>query len=382
MLIIMKKVLMLLSNPFKPDPRVYKEAKSLVKNGYDVTILCWDRELKFLEKEIVDGIKVERIRLKSGYGFKNLIFKLPIFWSKLFFRAKKMNFDIVHSHDFDTAVVAYFLKKLKNKKWVYDSHDLYFTYFPVNSFISRIIKYLDIVLARCCDKLIVPTETIEGEFEGLKEFYIKNGVEKEKITTIWNVPDLKLFLKHKKLNLRKSKKFTIGFIGGQRTTLNFIMLFETIKSKPDEYKILLIGEGKDTKKLKEIVRKKYSNLDIEFIRDVDYKLIPNYYKLLDIVFCFDLRQKEKLNNAIPIKLFEAAILGIPTITNEESLMSDFVKKYKCGITIKKATINELRRVIIKSKKIKFDPKRIRKEWCWKREEEKLISNYKTILNDN
>ena len=35
------------------------------------------------------------------------------------------------------------------------------------------------------------------------------------------------------------------------------------------------------------------------------------------------------------KLFEAAILGIPTITNEESLMSDFVRKYKCGVTIKK-----------------------------------------------
>ncbi len=38
------KVVMTVSNPFKPDPRVYKEAKSLVKTGHKVIILAWVRE--------------------------------------------------------------------------------------------------------------------------------------------------------------------------------------------------------------------------------------------------------------------------------------------------------------------------------------------------
>jgi len=97
-----KKVLMLLTNPFISDPRVYKEAKSLVKSGYEVTILCWDRQLKHKKKEKIDGINVERLGLRASYGFKSMIFKLPIFWIKLFFKALKKDFDIVHSHDFDT----------------------------------------------------------------------------------------------------------------------------------------------------------------------------------------------------------------------------------------------------------------------------------------
>ena len=55
------KVLMLLTNAFDPDPRVHQEAVSLVNAGYDVTILGWDRDLKAVPKERIDGIHVERI---------------------------------------------------------------------------------------------------------------------------------------------------------------------------------------------------------------------------------------------------------------------------------------------------------------------------------
>ena len=43
----MKKILMLLSNPFRPDVRVYKEAISLIKGGYDVTVVAWDRGKRY-----------------------------------------------------------------------------------------------------------------------------------------------------------------------------------------------------------------------------------------------------------------------------------------------------------------------------------------------
>ena len=62
------KVVMTLSNPFKVDPRVYKEALTLVNSGYEVTILAWDREGTHPLREIVDGIKVERIRVRAKYG--------------------------------------------------------------------------------------------------------------------------------------------------------------------------------------------------------------------------------------------------------------------------------------------------------------------------
>jgi hypothetical protein len=49
------------SNPFEPDERVYKEAKSLLENDYSVTLLCWDRELKFPEEEVFEGISIHNV---------------------------------------------------------------------------------------------------------------------------------------------------------------------------------------------------------------------------------------------------------------------------------------------------------------------------------
>ena len=58
------KVIMVVTNHFNPDPRVYKEAKSLVRNGYEVIIIAWDRVGKYPEKEVMDGVVIKRIKLK------------------------------------------------------------------------------------------------------------------------------------------------------------------------------------------------------------------------------------------------------------------------------------------------------------------------------
>ena len=63
-----KKILMLLSNAFDPDPRVHREAAALIRQGYDVRILCWDRDLKASEFETIDGIKIQRVCVKSTHG--------------------------------------------------------------------------------------------------------------------------------------------------------------------------------------------------------------------------------------------------------------------------------------------------------------------------
>ena len=57
------KIIMVLTNGFFPDLRVYKEAKYLSKNGHDVEILCWDRDGRYKEKP------VEQIEKNKNYTF-------------------------------------------------------------------------------------------------------------------------------------------------------------------------------------------------------------------------------------------------------------------------------------------------------------------------
>ena len=59
------KILMPLSNPFMVDPRVSREAKSLVNNGHEVTVIVWDRKNDYSEHEIVDNVNLIRIHNKG-----------------------------------------------------------------------------------------------------------------------------------------------------------------------------------------------------------------------------------------------------------------------------------------------------------------------------
>lgn len=382
----MKKILMLLSNPFKPDPRVYKEAKSLVHTGFHVEILCWDRSLEYPEEEVKDGVKIERIRIKSGYGFKNMVFNLPLFWGTLLYISMKKDFDFIHTHDFDTAFIGFLMKIIKGKRWVYDSHDIYPTFLMKNckeTITSKIMLKLDIFFAKYCDQLIVPTHSIVPGRGGQKEYYRMYNIEEEKVKVLWNVPEVKEFLNYQKLNLNKSDRLTIGFIGGQRTVKNFLTLFESIKEEKDKYKILFVGEGKDTLFLKEFIAENYADLDIEFIKNVDYKLIPNYYRLCDCIFSVYKSRKETLcdeneKRAIQTKVFESAALGVPSLVPEYNLSGDFVKKYGCGVIIKKLTPEEIRSALQNLRNLNFNPEKIIPQWNWENETRKLVEIYEKL----
>ena len=79
----MTRVVMLLSNAFRPDPRVAKEAEGLAEAGYDVEIICWDREGRFPPKETVDGYMINRIQdVKTAYGagLRQILYT-PRYWN-------------------------------------------------------------------------------------------------------------------------------------------------------------------------------------------------------------------------------------------------------------------------------------------------------------
>ena len=77
----MKRVILLRSNPVNPDPPVEKAALSLLRAGYAVTIIGWDRnaEYDFKEEELKIGSQMVRVirfgipAIFSGGLKKNLV---------------------------------------------------------------------------------------------------------------------------------------------------------------------------------------------------------------------------------------------------------------------------------------------------------------------
>ncbi len=109
-------ILMTLANPFTHDPRVYNEAKSLIKAGHNVTILAWDKKKENASAEVKDGINI--IRSYNSRFMEILpydIFRMHFWWYKAYNDVlevhKKNHFDIIHCHDLDTLPIGVKLKK-------------------------------------------------------------------------------------------------------------------------------------------------------------------------------------------------------------------------------------------------------------------------------
>ncbi len=119
------RVLMLLSNEYRPDVRVEKEAKALIGSGRSVTILSWDRNHKRQPDEMVEGVTVHRIRTRQFSDKKGLVFNFASFLFASLRRANEGNYDVVHAHDLDTLLLGVLISRLKGIPLIYDAHEHY-----------------------------------------------------------------------------------------------------------------------------------------------------------------------------------------------------------------------------------------------------------------
>lgn len=163
---------MLLSNAFRPDPRVLKEARSLARAGYAVTVVAWDREGKLPAEQQVDGFTVQRVQeVRSGYGVGlRQALRLPRFWLHAWRRLSSLQPAVVHCHDFDTLPVGWLWAKVHRRPVVYDAHE-YYTELqkprlrgPAGQVLLPLIAAAEQALSRSADAIITVDERIAGRY--------------------------------------------------------------------------------------------------------------------------------------------------------------------------------------------------------------------------
>jgi len=374
------RILMLLSKPFKPEP--WHEAKTLVNAGYHVKIIGWDREKKYKKKEIVDGIEIERISIQAPYGsFVGLLPLYPIFYLIIFIKSIFMDFDVVECHNFDTLPLGLLIGKLKGKKIVYHSLDLYFTWFARETS-SRIKKYISIIFRKfekltlkSIDHLIVVTPA-------LLDYYKKYDITC-KTTVLLNTPNKNFFNQFiQNKNKEDSSKFVISYIGEIRYEEPLLNLIEA-SAKINDVEVLIVGGGVKAESIKKKVEK-YPNVLI--IGQVPYKEVIKYYMKSDCTYAVYDSNVENIKVAIPVKVFEAMACGIPVIVNKNIWVSNFVEKNKIGLCVNEDNREEIENAILELKnnknlKIEFGKngrKLFEETYNWEKQEEKLLKVYNKI----
>ncbi|ASJ10328.1 hypothetical protein A3L12_02950 [Thermococcus sp. P6] len=357
------RVAMIVTNPFKPDPRVYKEARSLVKHGHEVYVIAWDREGKYPREEELDGIKVIRIRISSRYrDFLDFLLKVPLFYLKVLGILLREDFDVVHTHDFDTALLGLLIKKLKGTKWVYDIHDLYESLVEQeNPRMAKIIQKLENGIINMPDHAIV----VNDAFIKL----IREKGRSKPISVVMNT------ISPIEIESKKSNKFTI-FYGGVLSAGRFITEMIEI-AKELGIRLKIAGFGKLESEIKKQCRENCLFLGYLPHRKALEELSKSHAT-------FAIYSPKLLNNrlATPNKLFEAMCLKVPTIVLKEAVMGNIVEEYRCGVTVEYNKEDVKEKVIYLMENPKLIKKMghngrkgVLKEYNWENMERKLVKLY-------
>lgn len=366
-------IAMLLTNGFDPDPRVYKEAKSLTKLGHKVTILCWDRAGEYVDRptETIDGISIIRFfgNAKYGTGYKQA-FKFLNFKDNVYKYLKEKNFDAIHCHDFDGLFIGHSINKKLKLKLVYDEHDLFYMYFVdrpgiINKLIYNFIIIKEKQMLKSVDTHIVVTPKM-GE--------IYKGLSKE-IVVINNAPYDNLFKNIEKI---PSNKLRIGFIGSVRYYNEMKALIDASQKYKDDVEIVICGRGIYSEQLQEY-SKYLSNVRIQGSYNINQ--LEELYRNIDITYAF--YPGDTATISMPNKFYESIITETPIIANINTEFGYEVHKHKLGYGIKGENLTkELEEIIHKllmdkheKKNILENMRSIKKDYFWEANEPKLKDIY-------
>jgi glycosyltransferase involved in cell wall biosynthesis len=325
-----KTILMLLTNAYDPDPRVRQEALALIGMGCRVRLLAWDRELKALPVENMEGVEVERVFLASTHGRgATQIFFYAWLYLKMLWHGWRIPFDAIHCHDLDTLPLGFVLGRLKRKPIVYDAHESFAD--MLNGSVPRAIRN---GLMRLEDFFICRIDLLITVGEKLRRHFADRGARHSVVVGNWK--RLGDFSRTERQNREVRRRLGIPdealavvCITQLLTDRKIEELLAAVEDRPDVY-VILGGKGvlEDL-----VVRAAAVNPRILFVGFVSGKQIADYTCAADIVYYGFDPENPNARFSAPNKLYEALAAGRPLITGDFGEIADVVRDARCGIVL-------------------------------------------------
>jgi glycosyltransferase involved in cell wall biosynthesis len=330
------RVVMLLSNAFRPDPRVDREAQALARHGYAVTVVCWDRRAELPEHEIHHGVEIIRVHgVPSAYGSgTRQLFYLPRFWRAAAAIAAQLRPDVVHCHDLDTLAAGWLLKRRWGTLLVYDAHEHYpalmSLYLPA-PMVAALAAW-ERRLQRRVDATITASSVLADEFRA-------RGVDP--VTTVGNFQDLSPFMAVEPAQVAAARaqlgaspaEMVVSYIGGFSRNRMLLPLVKAAALQPD-VQFHLWGDGAQQAEIAEATARQPNAHYHGWLAPQD---LPRFFGAADAIFyCLRLDYPGAIYNA-PNTLSNAMAAGRPIIANDVGDLGRIVAAAGCGILIDEAT---------------------------------------------
>lgn len=364
---MVQRIFVILPNGFDPDLRTYKEAKHLISKGYEVTLLCWDRENKYVDRpeEIVDNIKIKRFFPKCVYGtgFKQIIPLLKFIWQcKKYIKNIKGNY-YCHCVDLEGMITGFLSCYGKRSRLVFDMREFYET--GVWAKIKHTSKFLVRFFQNRCYRIIYLND--------LQRSIVRNK-NLEKLVFLPNYPEKIKFCNTNKI---KSDRIRVAYIGYVRHETQLIELMKAAQGFSN-IEVYIHGSGVLYDKMLQI-SKNFKNCYVT--GKYNHDDVAHIYNNTDLLFCvYDIKDIND-KNAYPTKFFEGIITKTPLLVAENSVVADFCKIHNIGFAVTTDYARSLKKIFTHIsgnsevlQKMADNECAISKEYLW----ENVVSNLDKI----
>lgn len=363
------------------DSRIfYKEALSLQKAGYDVSVIG---HTKYKITTTEKGINV--IGLEKGAGLKSN----PILWMELAREALNIDAEIYHCHEPESFLVSLYLRLFHGKKIVYDVHEYYVDIIPLASlpmriFLSFMVYLVEPLFCRLAEAVITADDGIAKRYSRFNKH----------VEVVSNFPALNLFEEvdpESGIEMYPGR-FVMIYVGGlteERGILELIKATHKAAQLHPHVKLLIIGEFR-TKCFEDVcvdyVRSNMLEDNVEFLGFKPHVDIPKYINAANAGTALFHPTRRFAKTAHPIKLFEYMICSKPVLVSNLPAMKKLIEESQCGLLVDPLNIDDISKAIVymiehplEMKSMGYSGKRsVQEKYNWSRMEDRLIKLYQEL----
>jgi len=349
----------------------HKQAKTLAKAGYEVTLIAQhDRD------EVVDGIKIVALPRP-----KNRLWRMLATWRVLRL-ALRQKADVYHFHDPELLPAGLLLKLIIKGKVIYDVHEDYpkailtkhWLPSSVRMPVALLFNFLEKWAASRLDYTIVTTDDIARNFESTR-----------KVATIKNYPVLERI---ELSPMHDTEQPTLIYAGGisQGRGIDEIIQAMAYLDSSRNARLVLYGKFK-IESYQEIMQGVKGFDRVEYRGWIEPEQMCQKISEATIgIVCY--RPEPNHINAMPTKLFEYMLAGIPVIASNFPRWKEIAEGNNCGLTVNPLDPADIARAIEYLLDHPDDArqmgengrKSVLEKYNWEAESKKLLEIYERLLS--
>ena len=390
------RVLIIVENlPVPFDGRVWSEATTLARHGYEVSVICPKGPGATASFEMLEGIAVYRHWMPAeGRGVLGYVieYSVALFWE--FVLSVKVlatrGFDVIHACNPPDLIfiVGAFHKFLFGKSFVFDQHDvnpeLYEAKFGRRGFLWRVMVLLERVTFALSDVSIATNQSYRtvaierGRMSPDRVFVVRSAPNVSRVRSLPPDPAWK-----------KGRQYLVGYVGVIARQEGLDLLLDSIKHirttrNRDDIQFVIVGGGRELEDLKKLAKALELDDVVTFTGRVDDDTLFTILSTADV--CVNPDRPSSMNDKSTMhKIMEYMTLGKPIVqfdltegrfsAGEASLYVPNADTAEFGDKI----LDLLEDPALREAMVAFGQKRISGELAWHHASTKLLAAYEKVF---